>query len=159
MEIRRFWFWPDFRARGKEWKTRLWFLSFPLFPRGVISTALLLSSFSERSDAEVAFVGAEFLSMWLPFSFLAKIRTFPAKSCARMAQERRSQRPSTGGTSPLAQTSLPPRFLRIDSPRISMRWALCTSRSRILSARVGSPICSCHLATGSWLVKIMDRIW
>src|SRR5208283_6116188 len=31
--------------------------------------------------------------------------------------------------------SLPPRFLRIDSPRISMRWALCTSRSRMLSAR------------------------
>jgi len=52
-----------------------------------------------------------------------------------------------------------PRFLRMDSPRISMRWALCTSRSRMLSARVGSPICSCHLATGSWLVKIIERRW
>src|SRR5271157_2030105 len=41
--------------------------------------------------------------------------------------------------------SLPPSFLRIDSPRISRRWALCTNRSRILSAKVGSPICSCHL--------------
>ena len=55
--------------------------------------------------------------------------------------------------------SLPPRFLRIDSPRISMRYALCTNRSRMLSARVGSPICSCHLATGSWLVKMMECRW
>jgi hypothetical protein len=54
--------------------------------------------------------------------------------------------------------SLPPRFLRIDSPRISMRWALCTSRSRMLSARVGSQICSCHWATGNWLVKIVERL-
>src|ERR1019366_710068 len=61
--------------------------------------------------------------------------------------------------SDVGHCSLPPRFLRIDSPRISMRWALCTSRSRMLSARVGSPICSCHLATGSWLVKIIDRRW
>ena len=55
------------------------------------------------------------------------------------------------------QAFVPPRSLRIDSPRISMRWALCTSRSRMLSAKVGSPICSCHLATGSWLVKIVER--
>jgi hypothetical protein len=40
---------PDFQARWKEGETR--FLSFPRFPRGVISTALFLSSFSERSDA------------------------------------------------------------------------------------------------------------
>lgn len=59
----------------------------------------------------------------------------------------------------LAQASLPPRFLRIDSPRISMRWALCTSRSRMLSAKVGSPICSCHWATGSWLVSTVERAW
>src|SRR5205823_14025396 len=42
---------PDFQARWKEWKTRLGFLSFPRFPRGVISTALFLSSSLERSDA------------------------------------------------------------------------------------------------------------
>src|SRR5947207_10172347 len=54
--------------------------------------------------------------------------------------------------------SFPPRFLRIDSPRISRRWALCTKRSRMLSAQVGSPICSCHLATGSWLVRTVERI-
>ena len=41
------------------------------------------------------------------------------------------------------------RFLRIESPRISIRWALCTSRSRIPSANVGSPICSCQRETGS----------
>ncbi len=97
---------PDFQARWKEWKTRFWFLSFPRFPRGVISTALFLSSSSERSDA--------------------------------------------------GYCSLP-RFLRIDSPRISRRWALCTKRSRMLSAQVGSPICSCHLATGSWLVRTVER--
>jgi hypothetical protein len=50
-----------------------------------------------------------------------------------------------------------PRFLRIDSPRISIRWALWTSRSRMLSASVGSPIRSCHLATGSWLVRTVER--
>jgi hypothetical protein len=37
-----------------------------------------------------------------------------------------------------------PRFFRIESPRISIRWALWTSRSRMPSARVGSPICACH---------------
>ena len=36
--IRRFW--PDFQARWKGWKTRFGFLSFPRFPRGVISTAI-----------------------------------------------------------------------------------------------------------------------
>ena len=36
--IRRFG--PDFQARWKEWETRLGFLSFPRFPRRVISTAI-----------------------------------------------------------------------------------------------------------------------
>ena len=36
--IRRFL--PDFQARWKGWKTRFGFLSFPRFPRGVISTAI-----------------------------------------------------------------------------------------------------------------------
>src|SRR2546430_3396919 len=40
---------PDFQARWKEWKTRFGFLSFPRFPRGVISTAL--SSRHPRSEA------------------------------------------------------------------------------------------------------------
>ena len=80
------------------------------------------------------------------------------KSCARIAQGRRSQGLSTGDTLLFAQAFLPPRSLRMDSPRISMRWALCTSRSRMLSAKVGSPICSCHLATGSWLVRIVERV-
>ena len=38
--IRRFW--PDFQARWKGWKTRFGFLSFPRFPRGVISTAIFV---------------------------------------------------------------------------------------------------------------------
>ena len=42
------------------------------------------------------------------------------------------------------------RFLRIDSPRISIRWAVCTRRSRMPSAMVGSPICSCQRETGNW---------
>jgi hypothetical protein len=33
---------------------------------------------------------------------------------------------------------------------------LCTRRSKMLSAKVGSPICSCHLATVSWLVKMVE---
>ena len=83
----------------------------------------------------------------------------PPKSCARMAQDQGSDAPSTRGIFLFsAQAFFPPRSLRIDSPCISMRWALCTSRSRMLSAKVGSPICSCHLATGSWLVKMVERV-
>jgi hypothetical protein len=52
----------------------------------------------------------------------------------------------------------PPRFLRIESPFISMRWALWTRRSRMPSATVGSPICSCQRATGSCEVRIIDRV-
>ena len=44
----------------------------------------------------------------------------------------------------------------IESPRISIRCALCTMRSRIPSATVGSPICSCHLLTGICEVRIID---
>src|SRR5271154_5312509 len=43
----------------------------------------------------------------------------------------------------------------MESPRISMRWALCTRRSRMPSASVGSPICSCHRATGNCEVRIV----
>ena len=50
-----------------------------------------------------------------------------------------------------------PRFLRIESPRISIRCALCTSRSRIPSASVGSPICSCQRETGSCEVRTVER--
>ena len=92
------------------------------------------------------------------FSFSAKIRTF-------LIEILRQDRPGTTilrsldrSTSLFAQAFLPPRSLRIDSPCISMRWALCTSRSRMLSAKVGSPICSCHLATGNWLVKMVERV-
>jgi len=52
--IRRFCFLPDFQARWKEWKTRFGFLSFPRFPRGVISTALFIFQLPERSDAAEA---------------------------------------------------------------------------------------------------------
>jgi hypothetical protein len=51
------------------------------------------------------------------------------------------------------------RFLRMDSPRISMRWALCTKRSRMPSAMVGSPICSCQRETGNCEVRIVERVW
>ena len=53
----------------------------------------------------------------------------------------------------------PPCFLRIESPFMSMRWALWTRRSRIPSATVGSPTCSCQRATGSCEVRIIDRVW
>ena len=52
-----------------------------------------------------------------------------------------------------------PRFLRIESPRISIRYALWTSRSRMPSASVGSPICSRQRDTGSGEVRMVERIW
>ena len=51
------------------------------------------------------------------------------------------------------------RFFRMDSARISMRWALWTKRSRMPSAMVGSPICSCQRETGSWEVRRVERVW
>lgn len=51
-----------------------------------------------------------------------------------------------------------PRFLRMESPRISMRCALWTRRSRMPAAAVGSPICSCQRATGSCDVRIVERV-
>src|SRR5213594_4056531 len=51
---------------------------------------------------------------------------------------------------------LPFRFLRMDSPFSSMRWALCTSRSSMLSAMVGSPIWTCQEDTGNWLVSRVE---
>jgi len=51
-----------------------------------------------------------------------------------------------------------PRFLRMESPRISMRCALWTRRSRMPSAAVGSPICSCQRATGNCEVRIVERV-
>ena len=48
---------------------------------------------------------------------------------------------------------------RADLPCSSIWWALWTSRSRMLSARVGSPICSCQRLTGIWLVRIVERSW
>src|SRR5215472_13451434 len=68
-------FLPDFPARWREWKTRFWVLSFPRFPRGVISTALFTLQFSERSDAAGA-SSATIVpsSLRASFSFWAKIR-------------------------------------------------------------------------------------
>jgi len=158
VEIRRFCLWPDFQARWKEWETRCW--GFPRFPRGGISTAPFILSFSERSDAAGASADAALpSSLWRLFSFFAPISTSLVKilrqdrpgTTIRWQPDR--QYPFLG-----AQAFFPPRSLRMDSPRISMRWALCTSRSRMLSAKVGSPICSCHWATGSWLVRIVERV-
>ncbi len=49
-------------------------------------------------------------------------------------------------------------FLRSDSPFNSIRCALCTRRSRMLSASDGSPICACHCATGAWEVSTVERV-
>jgi hypothetical protein len=51
-----------------------------------------------------------------------------------------------------------PRFLRMESPRMSMRWALFTRRSGMPSPAVASPICSCQRATGSCEVRIVERV-
>ena len=61
--------------------------------------------------------------------------------------------------STIAQDPFPWSSLRADLPCSSMWWALCTSRSRMLSARVGSPICSCQRLMGIWLVRIVECSW
>jgi len=159
VEIQRSCFWLDFQARWKEWKTRFGFLSFPRFPRGGISTALFTSWFSERSDAEGVSVAAlAHASLSTPFFSLGQNPNFAHRNLAPESPQNDDRTHPGPEPLPFSQAFLPPRSLRIDSPCISMRWALCTSRSRMLSAKVGSPICSCHLATGTWLVRIMERI-
>src|SRR5271166_2232936 len=51
------------------------------------------------------------------------------------------------------------RFLRMDSTRMSTRSALCTRLSRMPSAMVGSPMCSCQRETGNWEVRMVERVW
>ena len=46
---------------------------------------------------------------------------------------------------------------RMDSPSSSMRWAPGRTRSKTASASVGLPSAWCHMATGSWLVKMVER--
>ena len=55
-----------------------------------------------------------------------------------------------------AVLSLATRRRRSDGPFRSMRWARWMMRSRMASARVGSPITSCQRLTGSWLVISRD---
>jgi len=43
-------------------------------------------------------------------------------------------------------------LVRSESPLSLRRWALWTMRSRMASARVGSPMRTCHWSTGTWLV-------
>ena len=49
--------------------------------------------------------------------------------------------------------------LRMDSPLSSMRYALCTTRSRMASARVPSPTVRYQSSMGSWLAMAMDFLW
>src|SRR5438034_6607412 len=50
---------------------------------------------------------------------------------------------------------------RIELPFTASRWASWTRRSRIASARVGSPAVSagCQASTGSWLITSVERTW
>ena len=123
MGIRRFCFLPDFQARWKEWKTRFGFLSFPRFPRGVISTALFVSLCSERSDAARALVAALLLSSFsASFFVLGQNLTFPRNSLAPGSPRNDDLAASRRGYPPFgAHAFLPPRSLRMDSPCIS-RW-------------------------------------
>ena len=52
--------------------------------------------------------------------------------------------------------SSPPVGLRRDSPLRSMRYAVWMMRSRMASARVGSPMIWCQCSTGTWLVISRD---
>ena len=160
MEIRRLGFLPDFQARWKEWKTRSGFLSFPRFPRGVISTALFLSAFSERRDAGRALVAAWASPLLRQPIFRSRPKSdfFHQKLAPGSSRNDDLTAPRPQGPPFLAQTFFPLCSLRIEPPLISKRWALCTKRSRMLSASGGSPIGSCHLSTGSWLVKMVERV-
>src|SRR6478752_2819519 len=51
---------------------------------------------------------------------------------------------------------LRPFWRRIEEPRSGRIWALCTSRSQMASAIVGSPIASCQLFVGSCEVITVD---
>jgi len=64
------------------------------------------------------------------------------------------QRP-TGGYALSVMALL--RFLRIESPLISIRCALWSSPSRMPSAAGGSPICSCQPATGRKKLPVAQR--
>jgi hypothetical protein len=48
--------------------------------------------------------------------------------------------------------------LRLLGPFSTRRWELWRTRSQIASAMVGSPRWSCHLAGGSWLVMMVERL-
>jgi AcrR family transcriptional regulator len=48
-------------------------------------------------------------------------------------------------------------FRRMDAPFRVIVWALWTSRSRMASANVASPMTACQCSTGSWLVTRVAR--
>jgi len=73
VEIRGLCFCRISKPGGKSGKLAFGFLSFPRFPRGVISMALFTLQFSERSDAAGASSAALVPSSLEPFfSFWAK---------------------------------------------------------------------------------------
>ena len=94
----------------------------------------------------------------------------PRRGPARDAQcphERRSGARGEGLWAPVgdqftdshaAELSLATRRRRSDGPLRSMRWARWMMRSRMASARVGSPMTSCQRLAGSWLVTSRDPL-
>ncbi len=101
VEIRRLCFGPDFQARWKEGETR--FGVFPAFhgasfPRR-LSFRLARSPFARlRVNSATARARPSRLGLGSFFRSWPISEAFSPKSCARMAQERRSGGPSTGGT-------------------------------------------------------------
>ncbi len=158
--IRRRCFLPDFQARWKEWKTRFWLLEFPTLSTGRhFHRAFHLGVLGAQRRGPCArwcFVSRVHLPL---FFALGQKLNFSHQNLAPGSPRCDGLAAPRPKGSPLgAQAFFPPRSLRMDSPRNSMRWALCTRRSRMLSAKVGSPICSCHWATGSWLVRMVERV-
>ena len=104
---------------------------------------------AERSDAG-------FLIVWEVFGLANENRSGAKRRQAATSWERGAGKgtavpfPARHWRDPASVSRRPyapaPRFLRIESPFISMRWALRTRRSRMPSATVGSPICSCQRA-------------
>lgn len=88
-------------------------------------------------------------------------RSFPCPVSfhSRGGGSRRGGGPGRAARAPHDCSSGVPRAaLRLDSPKSLIWWALWTRRSSRASARVASPMASCHILTGSWLVTRVERL-
>jgi hypothetical protein len=88
--------------------------------------------------------------------------SFQAKPSSRSGHGEQSERQRRWGGGHFACLRPLVKFtstLRMESPASFSRWALCTSRSRMASASVASPITACQSLGSSWLVTTVELTW